>query len=132
MNKILIFALTVLFAAGCARATSPLLIDITTTDSGTTYTLNSVSKTPDELGRWFVDCIKQFGPIMDNTVIRPDNRTTFATVLDIALRLKAAGVTRLQVVSGLPTATKDEWGELLIPPAAINKQRLHPPEDQSR
>ncbi|HEY5892173.1 MAG TPA: hypothetical protein VIT91_02985 [Chthoniobacterales bacterium] len=131
MNKIVLFALTVLFVAGWARATSPLLIDITTTDRGTTYTLNSVSKTPDELGRWFVDTIKQFGPIMDNTVIRPDDRTTFVIVLDIALRLKAAGVTRLQVVSGLPNATKDEWGELLIAPAAIDRRRL-PPKDHSR
>lgn len=124
MNKLFLFALTVLFAAGCARATSPLLIDIATTENGTTYTLNGVSKTPDELGRWFVEFIKEFGPIGDNTVLRPDDRTTFSTVLDIALRLKAAGVTRIQVVSGFTNATNNEWGVLLIDPSAISRQSV--------
>ena len=127
MKRFLLLAVTVLSITGCARASSPLIIDISTVDGKAICTLNSVSKTPDEIGLWFVDTVKLFGPNVGGVIIRPDNRTTFATVLDIALRLKSAGITNIDIPSGLPDAKKGEWGRLILSTTTISREEApHP------
>ncbi|HEV7404113.1 MAG TPA: hypothetical protein VGO11_14330 [Chthoniobacteraceae bacterium] len=93
---VLIFLLTLL-AVCDSPANSVIIIDITTTDAGSSYKLNHQPKTPVEIETLLRAIFKDF--VGDDPVfIRPDDRTSFGTVLEMLRRFKAAGVKRFEVV----------------------------------
>jgi biopolymer transport protein ExbD len=92
--SILLFALVF---ASCSRANSLIVLEIRTTDAGISYTINNQQRnTPAEVEAWLRLMVSEFGDA-DPVLIRPDERTSFKTVLDMLQRFKAAGVKRFEV-----------------------------------
>jgi hypothetical protein len=107
--------LIVFLALGFARdvdASSVIAVEITTPDRGTIYALNKGNSskaepaTLKEIETWARTAGKEFGgPIL----IYTDDRTSFRTVLDLLRLLKAAGITRFEVVF-----TEEREGERVL------------------
>ncbi|HEY5894807.1 MAG TPA: biopolymer transporter ExbD [Chthoniobacterales bacterium] len=111
MRTTLLLWLLAIMLTICARARSPLLVDITTTDSGSSITFNAVPKTPDELEMYLRETVNSWGD-HETIIVRPDDKTSFKVVFDILRRLKAAGVKRFEVQAG-----GGQW--------AVSRNRIH-------
>jgi biopolymer transport protein ExbD len=100
----ILFGLT--FASSVRANSEQLIVEIKTTDSGTSYALDKTMfnldgdpKTPDEIEGWLREAIKKIGD-REAIWIHSDDRTSFKTVLEMLHRFKAAGVKRFVVVTG--------------------------------
>ena len=96
MKAALLILLAVLSLADFARASGAPAIDIITTEAGVSYIYHDYNrrlekhpKTLDEIETWLRADLEE---AKEAVIIRPDARTSFKAVLDVLLRLKAAGV----------------------------------------
>lgn len=100
MKTALFIILLVLSLARHACASGSPAITITTADTGVSYRLvdpnfrnDKDAKTLDEVEAWIVEALKHEPKLAHRIVlVFTDDRTTFATVLDLLLRFKTARV----------------------------------------
>ena len=129
--KTTIYAVLLVFLSLVAvvRASSPVVVDITTAaDATTSYTVNHLAMTGDEVEGWFREAVK-FGLGGYPVYVRPDQRTSFQAVFALLCRLKAVGVPRFEVV-----VAESKAGDFQQLPALagtgenVRESRIVPPE----
>jgi hypothetical protein len=98
MRTTLLFFVFVVASLTTTGASTPIIIDITTIDSGNTYAINTERMTPQQIEAWLRQAIESFGD-EDPFLIHPDQRTPFSIVFDMLQRFKAAGVKHFKVVT---------------------------------
>lgn len=118
---------TCILTLGCAKATSPLLIDMEMEGTEIATVLNGVERSEVELQQFFEELIEQFGPLAEPVIIRPDDEVPLPAVLGITLRLKDSGVEEIQIFSSHPDG-EGYWIKLILDLATITKEPpMQPP-----
>ena len=82
---------------GCARASSPIILDLVTSDARTHYYINGQKKSADETEDWCRSAAGFGGELL--IYVRPDDQTPFTTVFEVLQRLKRARVARFHLVA---------------------------------
>lgn len=104
------FAFCVLFAllASCAKATTPIVVDVSSKDGSDTYTLNTRPISKNELQTWMRETIELFGA-KDYIIVRPDSSTTIASLFELLQTLAGAGVKHIEIL-----VSSDDDGKMWI------------------
>lgn len=97
MKTSLLATFAILALLPSARANSVILIDVTTTPTSVVYALNNQPMSLPQLADSMKRAIAQFGDA-EPILIRPDLRTTFATVFTLPENLKTAGVKHFEII----------------------------------
>ena len=97
MKHVFIALLLTMAFSGCARASSPIILDIATSDGQTRYYINGQKKSGDEAEAWFRAATEAFGSEL--IYVRPDDKTPFQTIFDALQRMKRAGVVKFHLVA---------------------------------
>jgi uncharacterized protein YceK len=97
MKAAFIALLLTLGMAGCARASSPIILDLATRDAQTHYYINGQKKSADEAEAWCRSAAGFGGELL--VYVRTDDQTPFTAVFDVLQRLKRARVAKFHLVT---------------------------------
>jgi len=95
--RLLAFCIILPLLANCAKATSPIIVDVTSKDSNVTYALNTRPVNKDELQTWMRETIERFGA-MDPIIVRPDSNTSITSLFELLQTLAHAGVKHIEIL----------------------------------
>jgi hypothetical protein len=123
--RTIVFAALALLSVGIsAHANAVIIVDITTTPTSVTYSINNQPMTAAKLAEWMKNAIEQFGD-KEPILIQPDARTTFATVFALLDSLKASGVKHFEIITERsPTPSGVERRSLVTNADQIKREKF--------